>query len=80
MWSSTQAASHASARAYLKDETLHIDVRDDGIGGADPQGQGLLGLADRATTLGGRLTIHGPRGGGTVLVATFPLSSAPAPA
>ena len=52
---------------------LHVQVRDDGIGGADPNGQGLVGLGDRATALGGRLEIESPPGGGTLLAATLPL-------
>jgi signal transduction histidine kinase len=52
-----------------------VEVRDDGIGGADPDGHGLVGLSDRATALGGRLTIDSPAGGGTVVTATLPISA-----
>jgi hypothetical protein len=45
----------------------------DGIGGADPQGHGLLGIEDRGRTRRG-LRIDSPRGGGTVLAAELPLS------
>jgi signal transduction histidine kinase len=48
-------------------------VRDDGIGGADPSGHGLLGIGDRAAALGGRLRIDSPRGAGTVLTAELPI-------
>ena len=54
---------------------LRVAVRDDGIGGADPRGHGLLGLGDRAAALGGRLEIDSPVGGGTLLAATLPLSA-----
>ena len=50
-------------------------VRDDGIGGADPDGHGLVGIADRVTALGGRLEIESPPGGGTLLTAELPLST-----
>lgn len=53
---------------------LHIEIRDNGVGGADPAGHGLAGMRDRVTTLGGRLEIERPAGGGTVVAATLPLS------
>ena len=55
---------------------LRIEVRDDGTGGADPDGHGLLGMTDRVTALGGRLEIESPAGGGTLVAATLPLSPA----
>jgi signal transduction histidine kinase len=55
---------------------LQVEVRDDGIGGADPTGHGLMGLSDRVTALGGRLDVESPAGGGTLLVATLPLAAA----
>jgi signal transduction histidine kinase len=45
------------------------------IGGADRDGHGLVGIADRATALGGRLEIESPAGGGTLVEATLPLSA-----
>ena len=44
------------------------------IGGADPDGHGLLGIGDRAAALGGRLRIDSPRGGGTVLTVELPVA------
>jgi signal transduction histidine kinase len=52
---------------------LHIEVRDDGIGGVDPDGHGLVGMGDRVTALGGTLQIQSPHGGGTLVIATLPL-------
>lgn len=43
-------------------------------GGADPHGDGLLGVADRVDALGGRLRIESPAGEGTVLTAQLPLA------
>jgi len=40
---------------------LRLEVRDDGAGGADPDGHGLVGMRDMVTTLGGRLAIESPR-------------------
>jgi signal transduction histidine kinase len=67
-------ARQAEVRALVNDGMLHVEVRDDGVGGADQDGHGLVGLRDRATALGGHLDIESPPGGGTLLVATLPLS------
>jgi signal transduction histidine kinase len=48
-------------------------VRDDGIGGADPNGRGLVGIGDRVTALDGRLMIESPPDVGTLVAATLPL-------
>jgi signal transduction histidine kinase len=69
------AATRASVRAAVADGTLRVEVRVDGDGGADPQGHGLIGLADRVAALGGNLHIASPPGGGTDLVAVLPLSN-----
>jgi signal transduction histidine kinase len=63
------------------DETeLHLCVRDDGVGGADPgRGSGLIGLTDRIEALGGRLGLHSPPGGGTTLRIALPLTARPEP-
>jgi signal transduction histidine kinase len=45
------------------------------VGGANPEGHGLLGIADRVDALGGHLRIESPEGGGTVLAAWLPLST-----
>jgi signal transduction histidine kinase len=48
-------------------------VRDDGVGGARPDGSGLLGLADRLAVLDGRLRVESPPGGGTLVAADIPV-------
>jgi signal transduction histidine kinase len=68
-------AGRAEVTASLEDGMLRIEVRDNGAGGADPDGHGLLGMRDRVTTLGGRLEIESPAGGGTLVAATLPLSA-----
>ena len=72
-------ASHAEVTASVEDDVLQVDVRDDGVGGADPTGHGLVGMADRVTTLGGQLTIDSPADRGTHVRARFPLSGVGAP-
>jgi signal transduction histidine kinase len=66
-------AARAQVTAAIDDGTLSVEVRDDGIGGADPEGHGLLGIGDRAAALGGRLRIDSPPGGGTILAAELPM-------
>jgi PAS domain S-box-containing protein len=66
-------ASQASVRTSVADGALRVEVTDDGIGGADPTGHGLVGMVDRVTALGGRLEIATPPAGGTRVTATFPL-------
>ncbi len=63
----TNAAKHSSATAVSvrvrhRADVLVVRVRDDGVGGADPVGDGLTGLAGRVGTLDGRLHAHTPSG------------------
>lgn len=48
-------------------ERVVVAVTDDGPGGADPGGQGLVGLRDRAEAVSASLRIVSPLGGGTRL-------------
>jgi PAS domain S-box-containing protein len=66
-------AQHAAVTAQVEDGTLLIRVRDDGAGGARPDGNGLQGLADRLAVLDGRLRVESPAEGGTLLTASIPL-------
>jgi signal transduction histidine kinase len=69
-------ATRAEVKASLGDGLLRVEVRDDGIGAADPSGHGLVGMADRVSALGGRLSVQSSAGAGTVVTATLPLSAA----
>jgi signal transduction histidine kinase len=75
----TNAAKHARASvAHVnvepRDGRLHLSVRDDGVGGADPaQGTGLIGLTDRIQALGGTIIVHSPVGEGTTLQVDLPI-------
>ena len=66
-------AETADVKLWVDDGVLHVDVRDDGAGGARPDGSGLLGLHDRLTALGGDLRVESPPGRGTRVVATLPV-------
>ena len=66
-------AASAEVTATIDDGALRVEVRDDGIGGADPEGHGLLGVRDRVAALGGGVSIDSPAGAGTVLAADLPL-------
>ena len=52
--------------------TLHVVITDDGIGGADADGAGLAGLADRVSGVDGTLSVESPSGGPTVISAVLP--------
>jgi signal transduction histidine kinase len=54
--------------------TLTVVISDDGIGGADPQGAGLSGLANRVSGVDGRLTVESPYGGPTIIAVELPCS------
>jgi signal transduction histidine kinase len=60
------------------DGALEVQVRDDGVGGARPDGSGLLGLRDRLAVLDGHLRIETPPDGGTLVAADIPLSDSTA--
>ena len=73
-------ATSASLRVGLTHgRAVVLEVRDDGIGGADPaRGSGLRGLGDRVAALDGRLAIESPPGGGTCVTVEIPLGDASA--
>jgi signal transduction histidine kinase len=75
----TNIVKHADAtRAEVRTSTEHgmlrVEVRDDGIGGADPRSHGLVGMRDRVAALRGRLELESPLGIGTTVIATLPIS------
>jgi signal transduction histidine kinase len=67
-------ASEAFVDVGLQEGRLRLCVRDDGVGGADPeQGSGLKGLRDRLDALDGRLELRSPPGEGTTLTVEIPV-------
>jgi signal transduction histidine kinase len=74
------AAKHAHATAVTisarrLNGDLLVEVGDDGVGGADPNGSGLRGLADRVAAVDGHLRVHSPAGEGTRITAELPCRS-----
>jgi signal transduction histidine kinase len=74
------AGKHAGATAVdiavrFEDGRLVVEVADDGVGGADPDGDGLRGLARRVEALDGALVVTSPAGGPTIVRAELPCAS-----
>ena len=69
-------AQSAEIRATVEGGLLKVEVRDDGVGGARTDGNGLLGLEDRLSTLDGRLLVDSPEDGGTLVAAVIPVQVA----
>jgi signal transduction histidine kinase len=66
--------------AEIDDGLVHIRVRDDGIGGADPaRGSGLVGLKDRVEAIGGAFGIDSPLGRGTIVRCALPVTAGAEP-
>jgi signal transduction histidine kinase len=74
----TNAAKHAHAscaqvKLELRNGTLLLFIRDDGVGGADPAGgSGIIGLTDRVEALGGIIALQSPPGEGTSITLQLP--------
>ena len=78
----TNSAKHSGARRARIDvdvgpEMVSVTITDDGSGGADATGAGVLGIRDRTRLLGGDVRLRDTAAGGTELTAFVP-QSAPA--
>jgi signal transduction histidine kinase len=76
----TNAVKHAQARnarirLWRAGGLVHVEVRDDGRGGAEPSGHGLDGLRKRLAALDGTLDVDSPAGGPTIVRAQVPCAS-----
>ena len=76
----TNAVKHAAAdqivvRVDRDGDDLVVVVEDDGLGGADPSGGGMRGLADRAEAVGGHLAVLDREPTGTTIRAVLPCGS-----
>jgi signal transduction histidine kinase len=69
-------ASRVEVRIQPRAGELHVEIADDGVGGADTAGgTGLSGLADRIEMLNGCFDVDSPPGGGTRVHASIPLAA-----
>jgi len=67
-------ASRIDISLERRDTGLLLEIRDDGVGGADLNGgSGLLGLSDRVEALGGSIRIQSQPGNGTSITVELPL-------
>jgi signal transduction histidine kinase len=72
-------ATQATVAVSRRDGRVLVEVRDDGVGGADAAGgSGVRGLADRVAALEGTVTLESPPGRGTRLRAELPCVVDPA--
>ena len=77
----TNVLKHAQATAMILrgghtgDGRITITVEDNGRGGAQPNGTGLLGVTDRIETLNGRVHVTSPVGGPTRITLEVPCAS-----
>jgi signal transduction histidine kinase len=68
------AASGVTIEVAERGGMLLLRVGDDGVGSADPaRGSGLAGLAQRVSTVDGRLHVDSPPGGPTSVTVALPL-------
>ncbi|MFI6452905.1 sensor histidine kinase [Streptosporangium amethystogenes] len=66
-------ATEASIRVSRQEQRVIVEVYDNGVGAAVPRpGGGLAGLADRAATIDGTLSVDSPLGGPTMIRAELP--------
>jgi signal transduction histidine kinase len=74
----TNVAKHAQASEVTvsveaEGANMRLEIRDDGVGGADlGKGSGLIGLRDRVEALGGHMEVESLVGNGTSLLVTIP--------
>ena len=67
-------AHRATVDVRVDDHALILDIRDDGVGGADPSaGSGIAGLFDRVEASEGVLTVTSSPGAGTAIHAAIPV-------
>jgi len=72
-----RAGQLSGSSLALKQDTLILRVRDDGIGMTKDQarhGMGILGMRERIEALGGKFRADGRRGSGTEVIATIGLA------
>ncbi|MFF3270724.1 sensor histidine kinase [Streptomyces chrestomyceticus] len=73
----TNAVKHSCAEGITvtvdrNENILSVRIQDDGWGGANASGSGLIGLARRVAALDGRFRVDSPVGGPTTITAELP--------
>lgn len=69
-------ATRASVRVVRVGDLLRVEVRDDGVGGADEaNGSGLTGLRGRVAAHDGTVLVSSPKGGPTMIRVELPCGS-----
>jgi signal transduction histidine kinase len=68
-------AEHVGIAVRREGDELVVEITDDGMGGANSSGSGLLGLARRVEALDGTFHVESPKGGPTVVRAVMPCVS-----
>jgi signal transduction histidine kinase len=66
-------ATRLDLRVSRSESRVDVVIADDGVGGADPSGSGLVGLHDRVAALGGVLRVESAAQRGTRLAALLPI-------
>jgi signal transduction histidine kinase len=73
-------ATRVEVRVGFDGAALHVEVSDDGVGGARQRpGEGLQGLRDRVEAMAGSFAVESPPGHGTRVRASVPATVRPAP-
>ena len=71
-------AQRATIRIDYRDEEIAIEIRDDGRGSSTvEEGNGIAGMRERASALGGELEVESPASGGFVVRARLPMQEGP---
>jgi signal transduction histidine kinase len=68
-------AGHITVDVARRGDNVELRVEDDGHGGADPSGGGLMGMRRRVEALDGTLTVTSPAGGPTIVRVELPCGS-----
>jgi signal transduction histidine kinase len=67
-------AQRVDVKAEVNGGALRVEVRDDGVGGAEPGStSGLTGLRDRVEAFGGTIEVVSPAGRGTSVCVEIPI-------
>ncbi|MGW4469565.1 sensor histidine kinase [Nonomuraea sp. NPDC004354] len=69
-------ATRATVRLARRDDTLHVEVADDGRGGVDERrGTGIAGIRKRVAAFDGAVGVDSPPGGPTTITVELPCAS-----